>query len=611
MIKDGVTTEAVIGLWFYDRAVKAIDERNYDYAINLLQLSLSIDPGSSRARSLLIVARKKKFQTSNPLRRQIKGIVLMLQGFFFEKLKKWDRVIEKYEYLFSIVPLQAPILPRLGDIYLRKGMIDKAIGVYQMTLILQQDNLYTLLRLTKLLHEQGKTKEAVQHCKKYLKVKPNDFTVGQEFKNLEALIVIDKGKWEDKSSLVEGAIRRQSEEAKVAKETVSKIDVGSCLQAAETFVDQNRWDDAISEYKKVTVAAPDNIAAHQALGELYIRGRWFEEAIEEYEKVVALDPKKKAVLNTLAGLYVRKGDITCAIEKYEKIILLFSKEVPTYRLLGDLYLKKGNIKKAIENYQQVAELDPQHSAIYTIIGDLYLKQEELPKAIGEYKKQMALEPANPILIERLGDLYLKKGELGQAKESYSKAAQIEPANKSIAGKIKEVELRKTDAILRHYELLLKSNPKNEELKKKIARAHQDKLKMRVGVCVEKIKENPGDTSLHLELGKLYQEEGMLDEALVEFQACVNESSLRQMALYSIGACFEKKGMLDMAINRLEAALAAGTGLVDGQTKDILYKLGNISEANGDRERALSFYKKIYETDIAYRDVAKKVESGYL
>jgi len=609
MTKDGATTTSVAGL--YDRAVRAIEERNYDYAIKLLQSSLSIDPDFSSAKSLLIVAQRKKFQTSSPLRRQMKGIVLMFQAFFFEKLKKWDRALEKYEYLFSILPPQAPILPRLGDIYLREGMIDKAIGAYQMTLTLQQDNSYTLLRLTKLLREQGKAKEAMQYCKRYLKIKPNDFTVTQELKNLAALITIGEGKWEDKSSFVEEAIRRQSEEAKTAEKTTSKIDVDSCLQAAETFVDQNRWDDATIEYKKVTAAAPDNIKAHQALAELYTRGRWFEQAIEEYEKVIALDPKKKAAFDILAGLYVRKGDIARAIEKYEKIILLSPKEAITYRLLGELYLKNGNVGKAIENYQQVAELDPKHSAIHTILGELYLKQEELPKAIEEYKKQIALEPDNPILIEQLGDIYLKKGEFEQAKESYSKAAQIEPAKKSIARKIKEIELRKADALIRHYELLLKSNPKDEELKKKIDRAHQDKLKMKIADHKEKIKENPGDTSLHLELGKLYQEGEMLNEAIVEFQACVNEPSLRQMALYSIGAVLEKKGMLDMAISRLEAALAAGTGSVDEQAKDILYKLGNISEANGDRERALSFYKKIYETDITYKDIAKKVESGYL
>jgi tetratricopeptide (TPR) repeat protein len=597
----------------YDRASKAIDEKDYDYAIRLLQSSLSINPNFSKARALLIVARTKKLQVSSLTHRQIKGIALLFQAFFLENLKKWDGALEKYEYLLSILPPQAPILPRMGDIYLQKGIVDRAIQAYRATLELQQDNLYTLLRLTKLLREKGETKEAVEHCRRYLRVKPNDFTVMQELKNLEALIVIDKGKWEEKSSFVEAATRKELKEAKdkIGKETTPKIDIESALQAAETFLDQNRWDDAISEYEKATVAAPDNIRAHQSLGELYIRGRHFEKAIEEYEKVVSLDPKKKAALDTLANLYIRKGDTARAIEKYKEIIKIAPSETTTYRSLGDLYLKNGDVEKALENYRRVAELDPENLAIHIILGDLYLKREELTKAIEEYRKQVTLEPTNPIPIEQLGDLYLKEGEFEKAKESYLKAAKLEPTKESLVKKIKEVELAKHNALLRHYELLLKSNPEDKELKEKIIELKEDRLKMRIANCKEKLKENPGDASLRLELGKLYLEGERLNEAVVEFQACLNESSLRQRALYFIGAVLEKKGMLDMAAAQLEKALASGTGLVDEQTKEILYKLGNIYEITGDRKKALSFYKKIYETDIAYKDVAKKVESSYL
>ena len=47
--------------------------------------------------------------------------------------------------------------------------------------------------------------------------------------------------------------------------------------------------------------------------------------------------------------------------------------------------------------------------------------------------------------------------------------------------------------------------------------------------------------------------------------------------------------------------------MDERAKEILYNLGDLAAAEGSGEEARSFYARIYEVDIGYRDVAAKME----
>ncbi len=613
---------------FYLKAVQAIETGQYDYAIGLFKSALGLDPNFSRARDGIKVARAKSFESLSESRRKLKAILFMLQAFFYEKLRRWEQAAEKYEDLFSLISPQAPILPHLGDAYRKMGMDSRAIETYQAVLTLDKDNLYTLKRLGEIHLEQGKMKEAKYYYEKFIALKPDDIPINRELKNLDALLTIDKGKWEEDSAFIEKTTDRQKEREKAAGteetgqqagkapkkkvnlEPAMELDIDTGLKQAATYLDQNRIDDATNEYKKIIAIDPDNVRAHQALGEIYIRERYFHEAMEEYEKAVKLDPTKKTLLNSLANLYIREGKSNKAIEKYEQIISLEPDNAVIHRTLGDFYLKQGNKERAIALYEKVAELEPHNPTIHRILGDIYLEKGELDKGIAAYEKQSELESNNPAIQEKLGDLYLRKECFDKAAERYKKVLDMDPANRNIAGKLKEIDLKRFDTLIKECAEILQSHPDNSEAKEKMERARRDKLNLRIRDCQERIKENPKDLTLRLELGKLYKEQGEENKALAEFQASANEPALRRQSLYMIGVCFQERNMLDMAISQFRKALAVSPGIMDDQAKEIHYQLGQSYERMGEREQALSEYKKIYEVDIIYKDVARKIESAY-
>jgi tetratricopeptide (TPR) repeat protein len=85
--------------------------------------------------------------------------------------------------------------------------------------------------------------------------------------------------------------------------------------------------------------------------------------------------------------------------------------------------------------------------------------------------------------------------------------------------------------------------------------------------------------------------------------------VRYPALNLMGQAFMKRGMFDFAVKQL--ALAESELLaMDELKKEIVYNLGLVYEMIKQPEKALDQWKKIYEVDMGYRDVAARVEASY-
>ncbi len=68
-------------------------------------------------------------------------------------------------------------------------------------------------------------------------------------------------------------------------------------------------------------------------------------------------------------------------------------------------------------------------------------------------------------------------------------------------------------------------------------------------------------------------------------------------------------MLDMAEQRFKIA-AEQSLVMDGLKKEIIYDLASVYEQMNKKKEAFEQFKLIYEVDVNYRDVSKKIEDFY-
>ncbi len=121
-----------------------------------------------------------------------------------------------------------------------------------------------------------------------------------------------------------------------------------------------------------------------------------------------------------------------------------------------------------------------------------------------------------------------------------------------------------------------------------------------------------DYDEHYQHAIVYQEMGMLEEALREFQdavACVEADDGTRRFLNCctlIGHCFMQKEMANLALKWFERAFETPDLTVE-EKQGVYYEIGSAYEALGDAEKAFEKFELIYAVDVDYRDVRKRLE----
>ena len=133
--------------------------------------------------------------------------------------------------------------------------------------------------------------------------------------------------------------------------------------------------------------------------------------------------------------------------------------------------------------------------------------------------------------------------------------------------------------------------------------------MRLFQAEARVRAQPNEGEFRYDLGEALYKIGQYKRATEELQQSLKQPSVRYQALNLMGLAFMKRGMLDFAVKQLALA-ESELPVMDEIKKEIIYNLGLVYEVTKKAEKALDQWKKIYEVDMSYRDVAARVEASY-
>lgn len=122
-----------------------------------------------------------------------------------------------------------------------------------------------------------------------------------------------------------------------------------------------------------------------------------------------------------------------------------------------------------------------------------------------------------------------------------------------------------------------------------------------------------DYETHYQMAVAYQEMGLMEEAIKEFQDAINlvtaDDSTRRFfqCAHLLGHCFMEKQMPNLALMWYRRALES-KNLNDCEKQGVWYEIGNAYESGGDPEKALENFEMIYAVNVDYRDVGERIQN---
>jgi len=371
------------------------------------------------------------------------------------------------------------------------------------------------------------------------------------------------------------------------------------LSRAKTLEKLGKHDACSRALEDYLATNPLDEEANLLLGLSLEKGGHFRSARAVYEFTAEIAPRNPEALKRAGAMMQRTGDHQRALEYYERALEADPRDQEALKarknLAAETALSKSNVGTVSHSRELIKDKD--RSRDLERAKRLVLSEDELKAELARLEERFAETPSDPDLMLQMCEVHERLGDPGAALELAERALTYRRDSFDLVCKVGDLESKRLKKALARADKAGRTEEASSLEKELVTHELQDYRR--------RVDARPGDAALRLTLAKKLLRSEDIDGALAELQRCSSEPRVRDEALYLLGQCFQAKGILDLARKEYEHALES-TDRKSERAKEILYNLGAIAETQGNREEARSFYIRIYEIDIGYRDVAAKM-----
>lgn len=402
------------------------------------------------------------------------------------------------------------------------------------------------------------------------------------------------------------------------------------MNLAEQYEENEQYNLAYEEYKKLHEKNPRDLSVLERLAHLASLIGNKEESIEYYSKILDADATNTLAYEQLMDIYITtdkykyyvcRGNLHNVEHKYEQAITDYKKamncaktdeEMLTARFVtGTLYELTGNNTKAIDEYLKVIDYENISEDVYLRLANLYLKEDAPASAVDVLERAVNAGFESINIKELLSDLYLKNGNAQKAMETSGdeltkvKCLLDMDKKEEAIKKLNELENQYSHIAQFHslkaqyyymtgeYENALKCVEEFDKAEKNSPLTYQ----MRALIYEEK----NDDYNAHINWGKYNLVRGNKDIAINEFLNAYQLKNDDLDLLNTLAMLLEESGDKNHAMELYERI-----SKLDENDKKSLQKLAEFRESIGDYKAQADYLLKLYKLDKKNALVVKKL-----
>jgi predicted Zn-dependent protease len=209
-------------------------------------------------------------------------------------------------------------------------------------------------------------------------------------------------------------------------------------QEAKQLMASGKFDQAISLYRELNRAVPNNAGLRLNLGmALHMAGRK-REAIPQLERAVSLDSRLEPAWLFLGATYLQLGKPTAAVKPLRTVLGLNPDQQQARQMLAEALFSLDRFQEAMVEYRKLTEFEPENAAAWYGLGRCYeslagrtfdelqnttpksvyvvallaetqLREQQFSSAFFLYRRVLEQLPTLPGLHRALADIYRQTG----------------------------------------------------------------------------------------------------------------------------------------------------------------------------------------------------------
>jgi tetratricopeptide (TPR) repeat protein len=188
--------------------------------------------------------------------------------------------------------------------------------------------------------------------------------------------------------------------------------------------------DAFETAENLTLNFPDYLPGHYFLGTFLKELGRMDEAEKEFRFIIGRGEQSIIERYDLSTIYSAQTEY--GYKPYRMPGL-------AYYEIGTIFVNRGQIDSALTYFQRSTEILPEYSAAWTNLALAYDHNKMYEKALSAFRKSLDLDPENPYTFYNLGLTLGKVGLLKEAADVFRIAIDIKPDFKEAEEKLKMTE----------------------------------------------------------------------------------------------------------------------------------------------------------------------------
>ena len=381
------------------KADEAMRRRNFDFAVEVYQQLLEIDPDQAEARSGLRHALQKRHEQKKGgrLLRALGGAGPLAMAKTLRKAGKNQACAKALESYLATNPLDEEANLLLGMALEDSGHFKSARAVYEFLAEIAPGNPAGLKRAGAMSYRQGDHAKALQYYERALQADPRDQEALKARKDLAAETALHRGGYE--------SIQHSREQIK-DKEQAVELERSRRRHFSEEDLQQE-----VARLQGAYAASPSDPELMLQLAEMHERLKEFDEASELVER--ALSYRKDSF-----ELLCRAGDLRAKAQK---------KAIVRADRAGDQALAERLESELVElevaDYRRRVELHPGDAGLRLQLGKRLMRKGELDLALGELQKANADPRLQREALFCMAQCFQRKGFIDLARKEYQRALE--------------------------------------------------------------------------------------------------------------------------------------------------------------------------------------------
>jgi tetratricopeptide (TPR) repeat protein len=376
-----------------------------------------------------------------------------------------------------------------------------------------------------------------------------------------------------------------------------------------------RSENELDELRKAIAEASEPIPLRWELIERLVTVRAFDQVATELDEIIRQDPDQRervvaaldemleqhpnnfALLNYLRDLLMRERAFDAVFQTSERMAQHSLDPDKVLRESCDRILQAdpnhrrclewmachghsvGDWNLAVAMFDRWFAVDPaagENHENLQLLFEALVGRSELERGVTVARALLEAHHQEADNLKALAALYQEHGRLEEAKQCFMRARGVDSQDRDVHQAIRALD---------------------EEIR--LDRIHE------IQVLLER---EPDNTGLHHELGDLLYSFQRYTDAIPHLQRASADAAIANLCRAKIAHALANRRLLDMAHETLaEVALESNDAKQLDALKAIFFNVGEIFREEGQRERALETFKRLFRIDAAYRDVVKRIE----